>query len=994
MPPRSLAAPARPSRAPAAPPDADPLHAAALAYQEFHQQGDPADPERLDSWCESYRGGGDAHARLFRDVARSDPGEALRVASGVATMPAAGDDFIGFRLVTELGRGAFGRVFLAQQGDLADRPVALKVSTEVHAESQRLARLQHTNIVPVYSFHRRGPLQAVCMPYFGSATLADVLADLVQREGMPGSGKGLTSTLYDRQSRTLRSVESQAASASSRRRPAAGPGAPAAERPVLPAAPGGATQALQKLEGLSYVDAVLWIAARLADGLAHAHERGILHRDLKPANVLLTDDGQPMLLDFNLSEDTDPAPGAAAAMIGGTLPYMAPEHLDAFRGAPRDVDARSDLYALGVMLFELLTGRHPFQRHAGGVDEVLPAMIEERLRQPPALRPWNPRVTPAVEAIVRKCLAPHPGQRYQTARDLREDLDRQLEHRPLRHAPDRSLKERAGKFARRNPWVASATTAVAAFTFAAVLLAGLALGYKRRLEREEAVNALAGFRDEARAARRLLDGRGIDPGQGDEGRKVADKALARYGVLDPEPWQARPTFTRLPADEQRRLTAEVGELLLLVAGALPPPGGDPEAAAKEARADVVRAALRLNQAAEACFPAGQAPRALWAQRAELHGLLGEEEEARRLRLEARATPVRDGWDHYLVAREEVRRGRLPEAVKELREAIRLDPTNFSAWFLMGNCHLWGSADDFARESDALGHYTTCIALRPDFYAPYYNRGLTYQRLGKTREAEADFTRALEARPGLADAHVQRALAREALRKYPGALEDLAKAEELGAPPTRVLFLRAKVREKLGDREGAARDRAEGLKHTPEDDAGWIARGLARVGADPQGALKDFAEAAKLNPRSRHALQNQAAVLSEQLNRPREAIKLLDQLAKLYPDLVPTYSARGVLYARLGERGPAHEDARRALTRDAANGEVLYQVANVYALTSREEPGDRTEALRLLAQALAKGYGYDVLETDRDMDPLREDPRFADLAGLVKVTKALQTVAAK
>src|SRR4029077_10613838 len=92
------------------------------------------------------------------------------------------------------------------------------------------------------------------------------------------------------------------------------------------------TAILEKLKTLSHVEAVLWMAARLADGLAHAHERGILHRDLKPANILLTDEGQPMLLDFNLSADTKTQASAAAASMGGTLPYMSPEHLEAFQG--------------------------------------------------------------------------------------------------------------------------------------------------------------------------------------------------------------------------------------------------------------------------------------------------------------------------------------------------------------------------------------------------------------------------------------------------------------------------------------------------------------------------------------------------------------------------------------------------------------------------------------------------------------------------------------
>src|SRR5207249_6846654 len=120
-------------------------------------------------------------------------------------------------------------------------------------------------------------------------------------------------------------------------------GLQAAEPPPLA---GGPQATLKRLEGLSYVEAVVWLGCCLADGLAHAHERGILHRDLKPANILLTDEGQPMLLDFNLAEDTKVRGSASAAYVGGTIPYMAPEQLAAFRGRKIAVDERSDLFAL------------------------------------------------------------------------------------------------------------------------------------------------------------------------------------------------------------------------------------------------------------------------------------------------------------------------------------------------------------------------------------------------------------------------------------------------------------------------------------------------------------------------------------------------------------------------------------------------------------------------------------------------------------------------
>src|SRR5206468_1825944 len=113
------------------------------------------------------------------------------------------------------------------------------------------------------------------------------------------------------------------------------------------------------LEGRSYIEVILILGSQLADGLGHAHRRGILHRDLKPANILFTDEGRPMLLDFNLAEDTKQRHAAERAAIGGTLPYMAPEHLEAYRTGKGQLDERCDIFSLGVILFELLTGRHP-----------------------------------------------------------------------------------------------------------------------------------------------------------------------------------------------------------------------------------------------------------------------------------------------------------------------------------------------------------------------------------------------------------------------------------------------------------------------------------------------------------------------------------------------------------------------------------------------------------------------------------------------------------
>jgi eukaryotic-like serine/threonine-protein kinase len=384
--------------------------------------------------------------QISKAQSHSESHLARELARALAEMPEPGDEFLGFRLLGELGRGAFGRVYLAQQPDLASRFVALKVSTNILGESQALAQLQHTNIVPIYSIHRACSYQAVCMPYFGATTIADLLRSWRQHEALPDTGKALVETLCSRKSitRQLHTIVSGDAVGADRRsvrkgasnfelRPSAddqnskleGPGSkledfPAGPSPLTPDPSPQGTAILDMLQGLTFVEAVLWIGSRLADGLVHAHERGIFHRDLKPANVLLTDEGQPRLLDFGVAVDTKRHSGVH---LGGTLGYMAPEHLEAFQGGTRTVDGRSDLYSLGLILFELLTRRVAFPIHKGGLEEILPRMLQDRQGPPPCLRCWNKAISPAVESIVRHCLEPDPAKRYQSAHELREDLD-------------------------------------------------------------------------------------------------------------------------------------------------------------------------------------------------------------------------------------------------------------------------------------------------------------------------------------------------------------------------------------------------------------------------------------------------------------------------------------------------------------------------------------------------------------------------------------------
>ncbi len=370
------------------------------------------------------------------------------------------------------GTALFGRVYLARQDDLAHRFVAVKITPHLSDEPQCLAQLQHTNIVPIYSVHRHGSLQAICMPFLGPNTLADVVKTVEVAQALPHSGKAIVSTIAVRQSSTLLGDALPEMHAKQ-------PGEEIAVGRELPEA-----EAIRHLNGMSYQDAAVWIMRRVADGLAFAHEHGVIHRDLKPGNILLTDDGEPLILDFNLATQHATV-GQAVAIIGGTLPYISPEQLFALRNGGR-VGVASDIYSFGVILFQLLTGHLPYPVRTGSFEDVVVQMLDDRRVSAPSPRELNPTVSPGLQAIVDKCLRRDPLERYENTRHLQEDLQRHLEHRPLLHVPNRSLLERTRKWTRRHPRLSSAYSVALAsgLVIAALLMAAWSL--HTRLERGRA----------------------------------------------------------------------------------------------------------------------------------------------------------------------------------------------------------------------------------------------------------------------------------------------------------------------------------------------------------------------------------------------------------------------------------------------------------------------------------------------------------------------------
>lgn len=253
------------------------------------------------------------------------------------------------------------------------------------------------------------------------------------------------------------------------------------------------------------------ITAGVAAAIHYAHQQGVLHRDLKPANVILTPDQQPRVLDFGLAlVVADESSLTRSGTPMGSPSYMPPEQAV---GHTRKTDARSDVYSLGAMLYELLTGRPPFQ--AASTVETLRLVVEN---EPVSPRRMNPALPRDLETICLKSLEKPPDRRYQTAQELSDELRRFLRDEPILARPVPQA-EKVWRWCRRKPLVASLSAAVVAVLVIAIGLAFLV--YNARLRRLQ--DALA-----ANEARQEHD-RVLESHQ--EERRIRDSDIPRIRQL-------------------------------------------------------------------------------------------------------------------------------------------------------------------------------------------------------------------------------------------------------------------------------------------------------------------------------------------------------------------------------------------------------------------------------------------------------------------------------
>ena len=753
---------------------------------------------------------------------------------------------------------------------------------------------------------------------------------------------------------------------------------------------------------------VLDIACQLADGLAAAHGAGVVHRDLKPQNIMLTSDGRAKIVDFGLSKSTprtlDPdeltvisSELTAEHVVLGTAGYMSPEQV-----AGQRADGRTDQFALGIVLYEMLSGRRAFKK--GTSAQTMAAIVDE---EPPSLFGMSPKVPDPLVALVERCMAKNPQRRYASTHDLARDLHDLRD--TIISGSRASVPGPAGRLPSRRWWVGAALLAIAALAIAAALwmreprapaaapapprlIAVLPFTRVTKDPNDEIfceglVETLTSSLTQLERFQRTLrvvpasEVRREGAASAKEARDAFGATLAITGSIQRGPASVRLTLNLVDAIKLHQLSSRsinlappqneaMQEAVVNAATALLDLQLDPEAKGALVAGGTTAVGAyeqyvqgrgylrRFDRSENVDLAIERFTRAIAADNryALAHAGLGEAY-WRKYELDKDLSWIDRAVDscgqalkiddrlapvHVTLALIARGRGRYEEAVAVAGRAIELDPVNSDAYRELGRAY-----EALNRAADAEATYRKAIQARPDDWLAYNTLGSFYYARARHAEAETAYRRVLDLTP-------------DNTRGY----------NNLGA--TLFALRRPEEGAAMWERSVALRPTYSAVSNlgTYYYDRGRYAE-----------AARSFERAVALMPNEYRVWRNLGAALYWTPDERQKAaaayersVTLAEQARKVNPRQVDLLAQLADAYSMLGRDREAREAAAAVERLGPEEGVVMYVLAGVY-----EQLGDRTTALAWLQKAIAAGYQRERIERSPSLSELRKDPRYATLS---------------
>ena len=889
------------------------------------------------------------YERLLKASRQTEQSQRLQ-----AEYPEVGTSWQGFHLLATLGKGAIARVFLAQQNAMSGRLVVLKITTRQTSESVLLARIQHSGVVPIYSIHEENGLYGVCMPYVGSTTLADLLVggcqdelfeadrELLRARGQREltsrlvklfpkkgnlnativSGKTIISHLKTRQSMVLSWVQSDSPAEpkivvdNEPHRDQAEVSSSDSVEPLhhnqpsrygnedsrskthtesfLPDITSSLSETFRRLEKFNYIDTILWFGTQLADALHHVHCCGVVHCDVKPANILLGYDGQVRLLDFNVSQQDQRYQQETGfdQLAGGTPAYMAPEQRRALLADETYVPTSSvDTYALGAVLFEMLTGEKPPPQDVTQQDklQLIFASCPRRL-------------TRDIQAVLIKSMAFDPDARYESASDLGDDLRAILGSEPLVHQREPSHREAFIKWRRRHPRITSggSVAMLAASVVLVVSLWGWFQNHEQRLANHQL--AMSQLHRELPETLSLLSATKEFGELQNELHQSLKRVAVNLQKIDPEfnveagDHQMDPASIVLGLSRIQKIWfTHVGR----TGGVLSPL----YRVSSDDQKDSVSIAEFQNMAEK------------------FGGKI------------SKTTGVTGDFDDLFT------RGKFTEAI----ECAELNPDffrDYSNLLLLGHCYLLTGEYQIASN-----RYSEAVSFERSFPLAKFYRGVALISGGDYQRAELDFREVLKDEPDFKSAWFNLGLA----FFYQAAWEDSERAFteviEADKDATKAWLLRARARSQMNDLVGTQSDIEAAMKTKPQQCQDLLELCHLMATKDLDQAIRLARRATEAYPDNIDARQSLSHVLSQVDDGQEESILQLDHILRIDASNHLALGGRAVMQARLGRYRLALDDLERLENLQPANPLIMYQIACGFSLIANPpEVSDEHDSL--------------------------------------------------